>query len=97
VPPELMRYLEAHKGRSFRNSIPYGLPKVIARQERGRRSSAAMRSQRDLHGLAPGRYIGAVVEAGKREYPLPVYVNAWLVAGTTTGGGDYPAADRYRG
>jgi len=36
------------------------------------------------------KYIGAVVKAGKLEYPLPMYVNAWLRA---PGGkpGDYPS------
>jgi hypothetical protein len=32
-----------------------------------------------------------VVEAGKREYPLPIYVNAWLVQNEKQTPGEYPS------
>jgi hypothetical protein len=37
------------------------------------------------------RYIGYVAAQGKKEYPLPMYVNAWLVNPTDRGPGDYPS------
>ncbi len=37
-----------------------------------------------------GRYINAVTEAGKAEYPLPMYVNAWLRADGQKAG-QYPS------
>jgi len=37
------------------------------------------------------RYIGYVAAQGKKEYPLPMYVNAWLVNPADRGPGDYPS------
>jgi hypothetical protein len=37
------------------------------------------------------RYIGYVAAAGKREYPIPMYVNTWLVQPSDRGPGDYPS------
>jgi hypothetical protein len=37
------------------------------------------------------RYMGYVAAQGKKEYPLPMYVNAWLVNPTDRGPGDYPS------
>ena len=37
------------------------------------------------------RYIDRVAEAGKKEYPLPMYVNAWIVQPDDKGPGDYPS------
>jgi Domain of unknown function (DUF5597)/Beta-galactosidase len=36
------------------------------------------------------RYVGAVAEAGRREYPLPLYANAWLHGGDARAGA-YPS------
>jgi len=38
-----------------------------------------------------GRYIERVTAAGKAEYPLPMYVNAWLVQFKGQKAGDYPS------
>jgi hypothetical protein len=38
-----------------------------------------------------GRYIGKIAEAGKREYPIPMYANAWLVQNEKQKPGDYPS------
>ena len=35
-------------------------------------------------------YIGDVAQQGKNAYPLPMYVNTWLVRPTDLGPGDYP-------
>lgn len=37
------------------------------------------------------QYIGKVAEAGKAEYPVPMYVNAWIVQPEDKGPGDYPS------
>ncbi len=37
------------------------------------------------------RYVNRVVEAGKQEYPIPMYVNAWIVQPTDVLPGDYPS------
>ncbi|HKJ69298.1 MAG TPA: beta-galactosidase, partial [bacterium] len=37
------------------------------------------------------QYIGGVTEAGKEAYPLPMYVNAWLVQNDNQIPGDYPS------
>src|ERR1035438_1345717 len=37
------------------------------------------------------RYIDAVAEAGKKEYALPMFVNAWIVQPEDKGPGDYPS------
>jgi hypothetical protein len=37
------------------------------------------------------RYINAVAEAGKKEYAIPMYVNAWIVQPEDKGPGDYPS------
>ena len=37
------------------------------------------------------RYVNAVAEAGKKEYPIPMFVNAWIVQPEDKGPGDYPS------
>lgn len=37
------------------------------------------------------RYIDQVVAAGKKEYPLPMYINVWLGGGEDTPGKSYPS------
>jgi hypothetical protein len=37
------------------------------------------------------RYVGKIAEAGKKEYPLPMYVNAWLKQQSTSWPGRYPS------
>jgi hypothetical protein len=38
-----------------------------------------------------GRFIGQVAAAGKAEYPLPMYANAWLVQHAGQAPGEYPS------
>lgn len=38
-----------------------------------------------------GRYIDAIAAAGKAEYPLPMFVNAWIVQPDDEQPGDYPS------
>ena len=37
------------------------------------------------------RYMNRIAELGKKEYPLPVYVNAWIVQPQDKNPGDYPS------
>lgn len=37
------------------------------------------------------RYVNAVTAAGKAQYPLPMYVNAWIVQPEDKGPGDFPS------
>jgi hypothetical protein len=37
------------------------------------------------------RYLNAVAEAGKKEYAIPMFVNAWIVQPQDKGPGDYPS------
>jgi hypothetical protein len=37
------------------------------------------------------RYMGYVAAVGKREYPLPMYINTWIVQPMDRGPGDYPS------
>ncbi len=92
APKELMKYLSEHKGRL--------LPELDSVWARAGYKSEGTWSE--VFGDDPngheifmawqmGRYIGAVAEAGKREYPLPVFVNAWLVQNEKQVAGDYPS------
>jgi len=92
VPGELMSYLVAHKG----ELIP-DLAEVWAR--RNFRESGTWT---EVFGEGPeadevfqawqiGRYIGRVAGAGKAEYPIPMYANAWLVQHKGQVPGQYPS------
>ncbi len=39
------------------------------------------------------RYVNRVVEAGKKEHPIPMFVNVWLPQATDKGTGDYPSGE----
>jgi hypothetical protein len=93
VPRELTGYLKAHK-----DSL---LPETRkAWEEAGSKISGTWEQ---VFGAGPGRadeifmawhysrYIGKVAEAGKAEYPVPMFVNAWLVQPEDRGPGDYPS------
>jgi beta-galactosidase GanA len=92
VPAELTDYLTAHK-----DSLIPELRKIW--------ESASMKtsgSWSDVFGGGPeadeifmawhfAKYIGYVVKAGKAEYPLPMYVNAWLIQHEGQEPGKYPS------
>ncbi len=92
VPGELMEYLNRNKGAL--------LPETKAVWGgNGFRTSGTWA---EVFGTSPeadevfmawhyGRYIGKVTAAGKKEYPLPMYVNAWLVQNATQKPGGYPS------
>jgi len=93
VPTEFMNYLERHKDTL--------LPEFRKKWEAaGFKTSGTWE---EVFGQGPGladeifmgwnysRYIDHVAEAGKREYPIPMYVNAWIVQPADKGPGDYPS------
>jgi hypothetical protein len=44
-----------------------------------------------FQGWNYARYVNGVAEAGKKEYPIPMFVNAWIVQPEDKGPGDYPS------
>ncbi len=93
VPKELADYLQAH-----RDSL---LPET--RKVWGAAGFKVSGTWEQVFGSGPGRadeifmawhysrYIGRVAQAGKAEYPVPMFVNAWLVQPEDKGPGDYPS------
>ncbi|MGE5527534.1 MAG: DUF5597 domain-containing protein [Patescibacteria group bacterium] len=90
VPQELLSYLAAHE-----DELAEELK--AAREDAGRGTGG---SWRQVFGPAAdeafmawhvARYIDAVAAAGKAEYPLPMYVNAWLVQYPGEPPGSYPS------
>ena len=93
VPKELTDYLQAHK-----ESL---LPET--RKVWDAAGSKTSGTWEQVFGAGPGRadevfmawnysrYIGKVAEAGKAEYPVPMFVNAWIVQPEDKGPGDYPS------
>lgn len=85
VPEELIRWLEAHLD-------------TLADDIREAMAHCAGSSWKDVFGPAAdevfmawhtAKHIEAVAAAGKAEYPLPMYVNCWLVQGKQPG--QYPS------
>ncbi len=92
VPKELMDYLEKNKSTL--------LPETQKLWDSAGGKTSG--SWEEVFGKGPGadeafmawhyaRYMNRVTEAGKKEYPLPVYVNAWLVQPEDKQPGDYPS------
>ncbi len=97
VPAELMRYLMDHEA----ELIP-DLKEVWARTNFRQTGTWS-----EVFGEGPladevfqawhiARYIGRVAAAGKAEYPIPMYANAWLVQHKGQEPGKYPTVDRRR-
>jgi len=91
VPTELMSYLAAHK-----SSLN---PELLAHwEEAGTKMSGTwvdvfgkgLQTDEIFSAWHYATYMNAVAEAGKAEYPLPMYVNAWL-RGPNAKPGDYPS------
>lgn len=91
VPSALMTYLQQHKTGL--------LPELTARWATSGFKTAGTWEQ--VFGSGPktdevfmawhyATYVNQVAEAGKAEYALPLYVNAWIVQPEDTGPGDYP-------
>jgi hypothetical protein len=85
IPPELTAYLDKHRA-----GLSQGMKSAWAGTDY--RTTGSWTS---IFGeLAPeafsawnvARYVDAVAAAGKREYPLPMYVNVWLIEGVERAG-----------
>src|SRR5664280_1062380 len=92
VPRELMDYLEKHK----RDLLPE------FKQVWDAAGSKTSGTWEEVFGKGAkadeifmawnyARYINAVAEAGKKEYAIPMFVNAWIVQPEDKGPGDYPS------
>lgn len=95
VPAELTGYLQSHKGKllpEFEKAWQAAGGKTGGTWEEvfGKGSG---QSQGDEVFMAwnYARYINGVVEAGKRAYDVPMFVNTWIVQPTDKGPGDYPS------
>jgi len=90
VPESLMQYLHAH-----RDWFSPELSRVWNGNGRGWRDVFGESAPEVFMAWNYARYIGQVAEAGKSEYPLPMYVNAQLPspferAGEYPSGGPHP-------
>ena len=92
VPAEFMDYLQKHK-----DSL---LPEFRAIWEAaGFKTSGTWeevfgkgaKTDEIFMGWNYARYVDKVAEAGKGQYGIPMFVNAWLPAPTDQGPGDYPS------
>jgi hypothetical protein len=92
VPAELMQYLAKHK----QALLPEF--KEVWEAAGGKTSGAwaevfgaGAKADEIFMAWRYARYINAVAEAGKKEYALPMFVNAWIVQPEDKGPGDYPS------
>jgi hypothetical protein len=92
VPQALMNYLEKHKDAL--------LPELRKVWEAGGFKTSGTWEEMFGKGTTGNetfmawhyaRYVNRVAEAGKKEYPLPMFVNAWLVQPQDKQPGDYPS------
>jgi beta-galactosidase GanA len=90
VPRDLMDYLIAYKDTLIPNTRDiWGTSNF---RESGTWSEVfADDADEVFSAYMIGRYIGRVAAAGKAEYPLPMYVNAWLVQHKGQKAGQYPS------
>ena len=90
VPAELMQYLAKHKEELLSST----------REIWGRSNNRESGTWSEIFGQDAdevfsawtiGGYIGKVAAAGKAEYPIPMYANAWLVQSPGQKAGQYPS------
>ena len=92
VPTELMKYLIKHK----ENLLPE-LKEVwsaAGNRESGNWTEVfgnGSKADEIFMAWNYARYVNRVAEAGKAEYPLPMYVNAWIIQPQDEKPGDYPS------
>lgn len=90
VPPDLMNHLIARK-----DSLLPDTREIWGRsnfRESGTWSEVFTDDADEVFSAwTIGRYIGRVAAAGKAEYPLPMYANAWLVQYKDQKAGEYPS------
>jgi beta-galactosidase GanA len=90
VPAALLEYLAAHEG-----SLVEEMAAIWTRQ--GRRSSGTWTevfgddADEVFMGWHVARFLEGVAAAGQAVYDLPLFANAWLIAGPGYGPGQYPS------
>jgi Domain of unknown function (DUF5597)/Beta-galactosidase len=92
VPKEFMDYLQQHKDNllpEFRKIWEAAGFKTSGTWEEV--FGKGPKTDEIFMGWNYSRYIDKVAEAGKREYPVPMFVNAWIVQPEDKGPGDYPS------
>ena len=93
VPKELTDYLQAHKDSLLPETLKVWGAAGAKTSGTWEQVFGAGKAKADEVFMAwnYSRYIGKVAEAGKAEYPVPMYVNAWIVQPEDKGPGDYPS------
>ena len=92
VPTEFMNYLRKNKTSllpEFKSFVGDNMAKTLGNWELVFGKSTA--TDEIFMAWNYAQYINRVVEAGKKEYPIPMYVNAWIVQPQDTKPGDYPS------
>ena len=92
VPREFMDYLQKHKDDllpEFRKIWEAAGFKTSGTWEEV--FGKGMQTDEIFMGWNYARYVDQVAEAGKREYAVPMFVNAWLNSPADKGPGDYPS------
>lgn len=64
--------------RQFRAEVPSGLVRALHKQPGTWSEVFGADADEYFQAYSVARYINAIAEAGKREFPLPMYVNVWL-------------------
>ena len=90
VPEKLMKYLAAHKGK-LASEFQDVWAKTNFRETGTWSEIFGDDADEVFSAWTIGGYIGRVAAAGKAEYPLPMYANAWLVQSKGQKAGDYPS------
>ena len=92
VPDAFMNYLRKNKTSllpEFKSFVGDNMAKTLGNWELVFGKSTA--TDEIFMAWHYAQYINQVVEAGKKEYPLPMYVNAWIVQPQDKKPGDYPS------
>jgi hypothetical protein len=92
VPGEFMDYLVKHKGDllpEFHQVWEAAGAKASGTWEEVFGKGA--KADEIFMGWQYARYVNAVAAAGKKEYSIPMFVNAWIVQPEDKGPGDYPS------
>lgn len=92
VPAQLLDYLQQHR----ENLVPELKDLWATTQYRSAGTweevfGAGAATEEIFMAWQYANYINEVTESGKKEYPLPMYVNAWLVQPQSKKPGDYPS------
>jgi hypothetical protein len=92
VPKELMGYLQKHKQEllpEFRQVWDAAGSRTSGTWEEV--FGKGVKADEVFMAWNYSRYINRVAEAGKKEYPIPMFVNAWIVQPEDKAPGDYPS------